>query len=104
MFKQDWDAGISSSFSSLQVGLQRQRKKKKKLCMAEMVLFWTEIDHFSIWSLQFLDFAFKPLIFSISNFNPFIIKLKKEKRVQIWVTTRLEVRKEGCRSGVGRGQ
>jgi hypothetical protein len=54
--------------------------------MAETVPFWIEIDHFSIWSLQFPNFAYKPLIFSISNFKPLKIRLKG-KWVKFWVIT-----------------
>jgi len=54
--------------------------------MAETVPFWTEFDHFSIWSLQFPKFTYKPLIFSISNFKPLKIRLKG-KWVKIWVIT-----------------
>jgi hypothetical protein len=54
--------------------------------MANTTPFWIEIDHFSIWSLQFLNFAYKPLIFSISNFKPFKIRLKG-KWVKIQVIT-----------------
>jgi hypothetical protein len=56
--------------------------------MAKTTLFWTEIDHFSIWSLQFPNFAYKPLIFSISNFKPLKIRLKG-KWVKIQVITKL---------------
>jgi hypothetical protein len=74
----------------LQVGLQRQRKKKKKLCMANTTTFWIEIDHISIWSLQFQNFAYKPLMFSISNFKPLKIRLKG-KWVKIQVITDIMV-------------
>jgi len=52
--------------------------------MVETTLFGTEIDHFSIWSLQFPNFAYKPLIFSILNFKPLKIGLKGK-----WVKIRV---------------